>query len=82
MSCFEDTNSKIREENLNRLYQDKPMMVRSALAFIVIFMNFMEDDNYFVAGSHEGGMEADTEPASRRATALHYPENKSVAQAR
>jgi hypothetical protein len=82
VSCFEDTNSKIREENLNRLYQDKPMMVRSALAFIVIFMNFMEDDNYFVAGIHEGGMEADTEPASRRATALHYPENKSVAQAR
>ncbi len=62
LSCFEDASPQARKINLDRLYLDKRLMVKSALAFIVIFMSFLDDPSYYVSGIHEGGMNAD-EPA-------------------
>jgi len=59
LSCFEDLNPAARKANLEKLYRDKPLMVKGALAFIVIFMSFLDDPSYYVAGIHEGGMQAD-----------------------
>ncbi len=58
LSCFEDSNSTARKENLEKLYRDKPLMVKSGLAFIVMFLSFLDDPGYYVAGIHEGGIQA------------------------
>jgi hypothetical protein len=62
LSCFEDSSPEARKVNLDRLYLDKRLMVKSALAFIVIFMSFLDDPSYYVSGIHEGGMNADATP--------------------
>ncbi len=64
LSCFEDSSPAARKVNLDRLYEDKPLMVKGALAFIVIFMSFLDDPNFSVEGIHEGGMQADTSSPS------------------
>jgi hypothetical protein len=64
LSCFEDSSHTARKVNLDRLYEDKPLMVKSALAFIVIFMSFLDDPTFSVEGIHEGGMQADTSSPS------------------
>lgn len=60
MSWFEDASPEARKANTDHLYEDKPLMVKSALAFIVIFMSFLDDPEYYVAGIHEGGMEPES----------------------
>ena len=59
LSCFEDSDATARKKNLEKLYRDKPLMVKSALAFIVIFMSFLDDEKYFVTGIHEEGIHAE-----------------------
>jgi hypothetical protein len=59
LSCFADSTSSVRKQNLDRLYQDKPLMVQGALAFIVIFMSFLDDPSFSVEGIHEGGVQAE-----------------------
>jgi hypothetical protein len=56
VSVFNDPARKTRRQKLALLYQDKPRMIEAALAFIVIFMDFINDDKYFVHGISEKGI--------------------------
>jgi hypothetical protein len=48
--CFDYDDSEIREKRLQVLYQDKPLMVQASIAFIVIFLSFLDDEKYHVRG--------------------------------
>jgi len=55
MERFDSTSSEVRQRRLEELYQDKPLMIAAATAFMVIFFNFLSDETYFVRGvSAEG----------------------------
>ncbi|MDZ7386825.1 MAG: hypothetical protein ONB07_11990 [candidate division KSB1 bacterium] len=56
MSRFGDTDKVALEEKLQNLYQDKPLMIEAALAFIVIFLSFIDDPDYYVHGINEQGI--------------------------
>ena len=56
ISTFDESNRKKREENLAKLYDDKPLMFEAAIAFIVIFLSFMNDPDYYVTGISEEGV--------------------------
>ena len=53
---FGQTSSKIRNQQLDQLYQNKPLMVEASLAFIVIFLSFLNDRNYYVKGIRTSGI--------------------------
>jgi hypothetical protein len=55
---FSPTDGKILSQQLDGLYQDKPLMVQAAIAFIVIFLGFLNDERYFVKGIGIEGIEA------------------------
>jgi hypothetical protein len=54
---FGSTSSKIRNQKLDALYQDKPLMIQTSIAFIVIFLNFLNDPRYYVRGISSEGLE-------------------------
>lgn len=45
-----------RDRRLNELYQDKPLMLQAAAAFIVIFLSFMHDERFYVRGISTRGV--------------------------
>jgi hypothetical protein len=47
MSRFGDSDRRPLDEKLRDLYQDKPLMIEAALAFIVIFLSFLDDPEYY-----------------------------------
>ena len=53
---FGQTSSNIRNQQLDQLYQNKPLMVESSLAFIVIFLSFLNDPDYYVKGIRTSGI--------------------------
>ncbi|MCU0693494.1 MAG: hypothetical protein MUF54_19060 [Polyangiaceae bacterium] len=59
LTRFEDAIPATRAANLDKLYRDKPLMVKSAMAFIVIFLSFLDDPQYHIAGICDGGILAD-----------------------
>ena len=56
MSTFDEPKKKIREKKLAELYNNKPLMIEAAVAFIVIFLSFLNDPDYFVKGISEEGV--------------------------
>ena len=40
----------IREQRMDVLYQNKPLMMQASIAFIVIFLSFMNDPDFYVHG--------------------------------
>ncbi len=54
---FGSTSSKIRNQKLDALYQEKPLMIQTSIAFIVIFLSFMNDPHYYVRGISSEGLE-------------------------
>ncbi len=50
-----------RQQKLNNLYKDKNLMVEAAVAFVVIFQNFLQDPDYYIQGISEHGI-APAEP--------------------
>lgn len=56
MSVFDNPSPYARRRKLAALYKDKPLMVETALAFIVIFLSFLNDGNYYVHGISEEGV--------------------------
>lgn len=50
IGCFDHHDSSVRDEQLEMLYQDKPLMVQASIAFIVIFLSFLGDETYYVRG--------------------------------
>jgi len=56
ISIFNHPERKIRESLLAELYKDKPLMIEASLAFIVIFLRFLNDPNYYIRGISEKGV--------------------------
>jgi hypothetical protein len=53
---FGQTSSLIRNQQLDRLYRNKPLMVEASMAFIVIFLSFLNDRDYYVKGIRTSGI--------------------------
>ncbi|MBW1840767.1 MAG: hypothetical protein JRI75_03120 [Deltaproteobacteria bacterium] len=52
---FGSVSSAVRNKKLDTLYQNKPLMTQASIAFIVIFLSFLNDPAYYVKGiSSEG----------------------------
>ena len=47
----------LRNQRLDMLYQNKPLMIQASIAFIVIFLNFVNDPDYYVKGITAAGIE-------------------------
>jgi len=55
MTVFDHPEREARNRQLSELYKDKAFMIEVAIAFVIIFMNFLNDSNYFLHGiSAEG----------------------------
>jgi hypothetical protein len=54
---FDSTSSEVRQQRLEELYRDKELMSAAAVAFVVIFLNFLTDDEYLVRGVSASGIE-------------------------
>jgi hypothetical protein len=57
-SYFDHTSRRIRDQQLDRLYGNKPLMIQASIAFIVIFFSFLNDHHYFVKGISATGISA------------------------
>ena len=53
---FGRTSSTQRNQQLDQLYRNKPLMVEASLAFIVIFFSFLNDPDYYVKGVRTSGI--------------------------
>jgi hypothetical protein len=53
---FAHTAKDLRNRELDRLYQNKPLMVEASLAFIVIFLSFQNDSTFYVRGISAKGI--------------------------
>ncbi|UCG05720.1 MAG: hypothetical protein JSV83_17670 [Desulfobacterales bacterium] len=52
---FAHTSKKILYQKLDLLYQNKPLMIQASIAFIVIFLSFLNDSTHYISGiSAEG----------------------------
>ena len=52
---FAHTSKRTLQQKLDILYQDKPLMIQASIAFIVIFLSFLNDDSFYIKGvSSEG----------------------------
>jgi hypothetical protein len=52
---FAHTSKKILNQKLDILYQNKPLMMQATVAFIVIFLSFLNDSKFYIRGiSSEG----------------------------
>ena len=55
---FRHTSSKIRNKQLDVLYQNKPLMLEASVAFLVIFLSFLNDETYYIKGISARGIRA------------------------
>ncbi|MFZ1198969.1 MAG: hypothetical protein WAO07_02280, partial [Desulfobacterales bacterium] len=53
---FGHTSGRLRGQQLDRLYQNKPLMIEASIAFIVIFFSFLNDRRYYVRGISAAGI--------------------------
>ena len=56
MSRFDDPSKENLQKKLDIFYQDKKLMIEASVAFIVIFLSFMNSPDYFVQGISEEGV--------------------------
>jgi hypothetical protein len=56
MSCFDDSDREIRDHRLDALYEDKELMVLASLAFIVIFLSFLDEPTFSIVDMPEAGI--------------------------
>jgi hypothetical protein len=54
---FGHKSSQLRRRQLDILYQNKNLMLQAAVAFIVIFLSFLNDENYYIQGISAEGIE-------------------------
>ena len=54
---FGHKSSKVRRQQLDILYQNKNLMLEAAMAFIVIFLSFLNDESYYIQGISAEGIE-------------------------
>ena len=55
---FRHKSGKVRNKHLDILYQNKPLMLEASVAFIVIFLSFLNDDSYYIKGISASGIKA------------------------
>jgi len=55
---FRHTSSKVRNIQLDILYQNKPLMLEASVAFIVIFLSFCNDARFYIKGISARGIKA------------------------
>lgn len=55
---FDHESSAHRKQKLDTLYEDKEIMVEAAIAFMVIFMSFLNDRDYYIEGIQDDGIHA------------------------
>ena len=60
VSVFDQPERDARKKQLARLYQDKTLMLEVAIAFVTIFLNFLNDATYFVHGISAEGLRPET----------------------
>ena len=53
---FGPVSTKIRNEKLALLYDNKPLMLQASVAFIVIFLSFLNDPEFYVKGISSDGI--------------------------
>jgi hypothetical protein len=56
-SYFGHISSAVRNQRLDLLYQDKPLMIQASAAFLVIFLSFLNDPDFYVRGISTEGVE-------------------------
>ena len=54
---FGNKAKKNRRQQLDILYQNKPMMLEASVAFLVIFLSFLNDDTFYIRGISAEGIE-------------------------
>ena len=54
---FGNKAKKTRHQQLDILYQNKSLMLEASVAFIVIFLSFLNDENFFIRGISAEGIE-------------------------
>ena len=55
---FRHKSSKVRNRHLDILYQNKPLMLQASVAFLVIFLSFLNDEKYYIQGISASGIRA------------------------
>jgi hypothetical protein len=55
--CFSGRIDKVLHQQLDILYQNKPLMIQASVAFLVIFLHFLNDSKYYVHGISAAGIE-------------------------
>jgi hypothetical protein len=55
---FGNTSGQLRNQQLDRLYQNKPLMIEASIAFIAVFFSFLNDHRYYVKGISPSGITA------------------------
>lgn len=55
---FKHTSSKIRNKQLDVLYRNKPLMLEASVAFLVIFLSFLNDETFYIKGISARGIRA------------------------
>jgi hypothetical protein len=55
---FGPISKQLRDQRLEILYQNKPLMMQASIAFIVIFLNFINDPKFYVRGISPEGIQA------------------------
>jgi len=56
VNCFDHSDKTVREQRLRELYADKELMVLASIAFIVIFLSFLDEPTYCIEDLTEEGI--------------------------
>jgi hypothetical protein len=54
---FAHNSKKNLHRQLDILYQNKPLMIQASVAFLVIFLHFLNDSTYYIHGISLEGIE-------------------------
>ena len=54
---FGHNSKSVLRRQLDILYQDKPLMIQASIAFVVIFLHFLNDTKYYIHGISAKGIE-------------------------
>ena len=54
---FASNSKKVLRRQLDILYQNKPLMIQASIAFVVIFLHFLNDSKYYLHGISAEGIE-------------------------
>jgi hypothetical protein len=57
---FDSKDPKKRLASLQTLYEDKELMTQAGIAFIVVFMSFLNNPDYYLQGVSADGIKADS----------------------